>query len=115
MSSNNLKMEEEKVAKDKKKMKEEKPSSSKSLTTEEKIDRMSNLIKELASKMTKLEFENKPTARANQNEANRNQALFRRHFQPQQILQRPRRNADDQNVQPPLNNFAKEEQQEMKK
>ena len=54
-SSNKLKMEEEKAATDKKKMKEEKPSSSKSLSAEEKIYQMSNLIKELASKMSKLE------------------------------------------------------------
>ena len=85
MASNKLKMEEEK-AKDKNKMKEENPSSSKSLSAEEKIDQMSNLIKELASKMSKLEVENKPTARANQNEVNRNQAPFKRPFQPQQIL-----------------------------
>ena len=55
MASNKLKMEEEKASKGKKKMKEEKPSSSKSLSVEEKINQMSNLIKELASKMTKLE------------------------------------------------------------
>ena len=73
---------------------------------------MSNLIKELASKITKLELENKLAARGNQNEANRNQAPFRRPFQPQQILQCPRRNVDDQNVQPPLNNFTEEEPQE---
>lgn len=73
---------------------------------------MSNLIKELSSKMTKLELENKPAARVNQNEANRNQAPFRRPFQPQKILQHLRRNVDDQNVQPLFNNFAEEEQQE---
>ena len=71
---------------------------------------MSNLIKELAFKMKKLEFENKPATRANQNEDNRNQAPFRRPCQPQQILQRLRRNVDDQNVQPPLNNFVEEKQ-----
>ena len=111
MASNKLKMEEEKTIKDKKKMKEENPSSSKSLSAEEKIDQMSNLIKELASKMSKLEVENKLAARANQNESNRNQAPFRRPFQPQKILQRPRRNVDDKNVQPPLDNFVEEEQQ----
>ena len=34
-----------------------------------------------------------------------------RPFQPQQILQRPRRNVDYQNFQHPLNNFAEEQQQ----
>ena len=110
MDSNKLKMEEEKATKDKNKMNEENPSSSKSLSVEEKIDQMSNLIKELASNMSKLEVENKPAARVNQNEANRNQAPFRRPFQPQQILQCPRRNVDDQNFQPLLNNFVEEEQ-----
>ena len=38
MASNKLKMEEEKVAKDKNKMKEENPSSSKFLTVKDKID-----------------------------------------------------------------------------
>ena len=92
-------------------MNEQKPSSYKSLSAEENIDQMSNLIKELASGMTKLELENKPAARANQNEENINQASFRRPFQPQKILQCPRRNVDDQNVQPPLYNFAEEEKQ----
>ena len=73
---------------------------------------MSNLIKHLASKMSKLELENRAIARPTQNEGNRNQAPFRRPFQPQQIMQRPRRNPHDQNVQPPLNNFAGENQQE---
>ena len=72
---------------------------------------MFNLIKEIASKMSKLEVENKRAARDNQNEVNRNQAPFKRPFQPQKILQRPRRNFDDQNVQPPLNIFVEDEQQ----
>ena len=83
MASNKLKMEEEKAAKDKNKMKEENPSSSKSLLAEEKTDEMSNMIRELSSKMSKLEVENKPAIKANQNEANRNQAPFRRSFQAQ--------------------------------
>ena len=69
---------------------------------------MSNLIKYLASKKLKLELENRLAFIPIQNEGNRNQAPFRRAFQPQQILQRPRTNPDDQNVQPPLKNFAKE-------
>ena len=61
--------------------------------------------------MSKLEVENKPAARANQNEANKNHDPFRRRFQPQQILQYPRRNTNDKNVQPPLNNFVEEQQE----
>ena len=36
---------------------------------------------------------------------------FRRPFPPQQILQRDRRNLDDQRVPPPLNNYVDENQQ----
>lgn len=61
--------------------------------------------------MSKLELENQAAARPMQNEGNRNQGPFRRPFQPQQIMQRPKRNPDDQNVQPPLNNFADENHQ----
>ena len=94
-------------------MKEEKPSSSsKTFTTEESLDQMSNLIKYIASKMSKLELENRSVVRPIQNEGNRNQAPFRRPFQPQQILQRPRINLGDHNVQPPPNNFSEENQQE---
>ena len=38
---------------------------------------------------------------------------FRRPFPPQHILQRERRNLDDQRVQPPLNNFVNENQQDL--
>ena len=73
---------------------------------------MSNWIKDLASKLTKLELQNRLATRPIQNEGNRNQVPFRRPFQPQKHLQHPRRNLDDQNVQPPLNNIVEENQQE---
>ena len=96
MASNKLKIEEGKGTKDKNKMKEEKPSSShKNFTVDENLDQMTNLIKDLASKMTKLELENRPVVSPIQNEGNRNQAPFRRPIQPQQILQFPRRNPND--------------------
>ena len=99
LASNKLKVEEGRGGKDKKKMKEERQaSSSKVFSAEEKLDEMSNLIKHLASKMSKVELENRVVARPTQNEGNRNQAPFRRPFQPQQIMQRPKRNPDDQNV-----------------
>lgn len=82
MASNKLKIEG-KAAKYKKKMKEEKQSSSsKNFTTEENLDQMSNLIKDIASKMTKLELENRPTARPIQNEGNRIRLLLGDLFSP---------------------------------
>ena len=69
MASNKLKFEEGKGAKDKKKMKEEKPSSSsKIFKDEENLDQISSLIKYLASKMTKMELENRSAVRPIQNE-----------------------------------------------
>ena len=70
---------------------------------------MSNLIKHLTSKMSKLELENRVVVRPTHEGMNRNQVPFRRPFQPQQILQRDRRNLDDQKVQPPLDNFSSNE------
>ena len=59
LASNKLKIEEGKGLKDKKQMKEEKlPSSSKYFIAEENLDRISSLIKNRASKMSKLELEN---------------------------------------------------------
>ena len=73
LASNKLKAEEGRGGKDKRKMKEEKQaSSSKAFSAEEKLDEMSNLIKHLASKMSKLELENRAIARPTQNEGNRN-------------------------------------------
>lgn len=73
---------------------------------------MSNLIKHLASKMSKLELENHAATKPIHEGSNRNQSPFRRPFQPQNFLQHPRKNLDDQNVQYPLNNFTNENQQE---
>lgn len=57
LASNKLKAEEARGGKAKKKMKEEKQeSSSQTFTVEEKLDEMSNLIKHLTSKMSKLEI-----------------------------------------------------------
>lgn len=113
LASNKLKVEEGKEGKNKGKMKEEKqPSSSKAFTAEEKLDEMSNLINHLASKMSKLEVDSHSATKPIQDGGNRNQAPYRKPFQPQQIMQCPRRNLEDQNVQPPLNNFAGENKQE---
>ena len=91
---------------------ERQPSTSKAISTEEKLDEMFNLIKHLTSKMSKLEMENRDIVRPTHEGMNINQVPFKGPFQPQQILQRDRRNLDDQKVQPPLNNFAGEIQQD---
>lgn len=113
LAANKLKVEEGRGGKDKKKVKEERhPSTSKAISSEEKLDEMSNLIKHLTSKMYKLELENKVVVRPTHEGMNINQVPFRRPFQPQQILKKDRSNLDDQKVQPPLNNFAGENQQD---
>ena len=57
--ANKLKAEENKGGKEKKKQKDEKnPSTSKESPADQKLDEMSNLMKHLASKMSKLEVEN---------------------------------------------------------
>ena len=109
--ANKLKAEENKGVKEKKKQKDEKQAStSKDSSTEQKLDEMSNLMKHLASKMSKLEVENRPAARPPPDGPNRNHMPFRRPFPPQQILQRDRRNLDDQRVQRPMNYFVDENQ-----
>ena len=70
-------------------------------------------MEHLASKMSKLEVENRPIARPPPDGPNRNPMPFRRPFPPQQILQRDRRNLDDQRVQSPLNNYVDENQQSL--
>ena len=47
---------------------------------------MSNLMKHLASKMSKLEVENRPAARSPPDGPKKNPMPFRRPFQPQHIL-----------------------------
>ena len=113
LASNKLKAEEERGSKDKRKVKEERQAStSKAFAAEDKLDEMSNIIKHLASKMSKLELENRNTRKPIQEGGNKNPTPFRRPFQPSQILQHPRKNPEDQNVQHPLNNFVDENQHE---
>ena len=113
LASNQLKAEEERGSTDKREVKEERQAStSKAFATEDKLDEMSNIIKHLASKMSKLELENRITGKPIQEGVNRNSTPLRRPFQPTQILQCPRKNLEDQNVQHPLNNFVDENQHE---
>jgi N6-adenosine-specific RNA methylase IME4 len=87
LASNKLKAKEERGSKDKIKVKEKRQAStSKTLAAEDKLDEMSNIIKHLASKMSKLELENRNTRKPIQEGVNRNPTPFRRPFQPTQIL-----------------------------
>ena len=82
--ANKLKAEENKGVKGKKKQKEDKQASTlKHFSAEEKLDEMSNLMKHLASKMSKLEVENRPAARPPPDGLNINPMPFRRRFPPQ--------------------------------
>ena len=73
---------------------------------------MSKMIKGLTSKLAKLEMEGENVVRPVQEGGNRPPNQYRRPFQPQKILQRERRNNDDQRIQPPLqNNFADDMEQ----
>ena len=83
MAANKLKAEENKGEKEKKKQREDKQAStSKYFSAEEKLDEMSNLMKHLASKMSKLEVENRPAIRPPPDGLNRNPMPFRRSFPP---------------------------------
>ena len=112
LASNKLKAEEGRGSKEKRKVKEEKlASTSKALAAENKLDEMPNIIKHLVAKMSKLEIENKNNGKAIQESGNRNPTPFRKPFHSPQILQRPKKPTEDQNVHHPLNNYAKDDRQ----
>ena len=78
---------------------------------------MTKLIKKISSKLAKMEMEGKKVNKPTQEDGNRNPIQFRRPFNPPQILQRERRNNEDQKVQPLFQNnlFDGGEEQEMMK
>lgn len=63
---------------------------------------MTKLIKGLSPKLEKMEIDGKNVNGPIQEGGNRHPNKFRRPFNPQQILQRDRRNHDDQKFQPLL-------------
>lgn len=65
----------------------------------------------LTSKLAKLEMEGKNIACPTREGGNRNPNQYRRPFNPQQILQRDRRN-NDQRIYPPLQNYFSDELQQ---
>ena len=63
---------------------------------------MTKTLKDLTSKIDKLKWESKQPNRAFQGAVNRNPNQFRRPNDSPQIMQRERRNVDDQRVVPPF-------------
>jgi hypothetical protein len=66
-------------------------------------------LKDLNSKIEKLKWESKQSNRPFQGVGNRNQNQFRRTNDVPQVMQRERRNVDDQRVFPPFQNNQIEE------
>jgi hypothetical protein len=90
--------------KDKKKQREESPASSNPATSDPKLDEMTKTLKDLTSEIAKLKWESKQPNRAFQGVGNRNPNQFRRPNDAPQIMQRERRNVDDQRAVRPFQN-----------
>jgi hypothetical protein len=74
-----------------------------------KLEEMINTLKDLTSEIDKLKWESKYPNINFQGGGNRNQNHFRRPNDAPPIMQRERRNVDDQRVVPPFqNNHIKE-------
>jgi hypothetical protein len=95
--------------KDKKKQREDSPASSNSATSDPKLDEMTKTLKDLTSEIAKLKWESKQPNMAFQGAGNRNPNQFRRPNDAPQIMQRERRNVDDQRVVPPFQDNQIEE------
>jgi hypothetical protein len=90
--------------KEKKKQVEDSPTSSKLATSDPKIKDMNNTLKDLTFEIAKLKWESKHPNINFQGVGNRNQNQFRRPNDAPQVMQRERRNVDDQKVVPPFQN-----------
>ena len=90
--------------KDKKKLREDSPTSSNPSTYDPKLEYMTKTLKDLTSEIAKLKWESKQPNRTFQGADNRNQNQFRRPNDAPQVMQRERRNDDDQRVVPPFQN-----------
>jgi hypothetical protein len=95
---------------DRKKKKEDMPSSS-NTTSDSKIDEMDKMLKDLTSEMEILKMEQKQPSRPAQEGGYRNQNQFRKPNNAPQILPRERKNQEDQNVLPPFQNNAVDEEE----
>ena len=88
---------------------EDAPTSSNSSPYDPNLDEITKNLKDLTSEIAKLKWESKQTNKAFQGAGNRNQNQFRRPNDAPQIMQRERRNVDDQRVVPPFQNNQIEE------
>jgi hypothetical protein len=88
--------------KDKKKQREDSHTSSNPTTSDPKLDEMTKTLKDLTSEINKLKWESKQPNKDFQGDGNRNPNQFRRPNDAPQIMQRERRNVDDQRVVPPF-------------
>ena len=88
--------------KDKKKQREYSPASSNSTTYDPKLDEMTKILKDMTSEIAKIKWESKQPNKSFQGDGNRNPTQFRRPNDAPQIMQRERRNDDDQRVVPPF-------------
>jgi hypothetical protein len=95
--------------KEKKKQREDAPTSSNPATSDPKLEEMTKTLKDLTSEIAKLKWESKQPNRTFQGAGNRNQNQFRRPNDAPQVMQRERRNVDDQRVVPPFQNNQIEE------
>jgi hypothetical protein len=96
---------------DRKNQKEELPSSSNS-TSDIKMDEITKMLKTLNSEMARLKMEQKQPNRPAQEGGYRNPNQFRRPNNVPQILPRERKNQDDQEVLPPFQNNAVDEEED---
>jgi hypothetical protein len=94
---------------DKKKQREEFPSSSNPAESDPKLEEMTRTLKSLTSEIAKMKWETKQPNRPYQDVGNRNTNQFRRSNNAPQIMQRERRNVEDQRVVPPFQNNEIEE------
>jgi hypothetical protein len=95
--------------KEKKKQREDCPASSNLATYDPKLNEMTKTLKDLTYEIAKLKWESKQPNRAFQGAGNGNPNQFRRPNDVPQIMQRQRRNVDDQRVVPPFQNNQIEE------
>jgi hypothetical protein len=97
---------------DRKKQKEDVPSSSNTTTSDPKIDEMDKMLKTLTSELARLKLEAKQPNRPVQEGGNMNPNQFRRPHNAPHIMQRERRNHEDQRIFPPFQNNAVEDTEE---
>jgi hypothetical protein len=106
LASDTLKTQSDK---DKKKQRDDSLASYNSTTYDPKIDEMTKTLKDLTFEIAKMKWESKQQNKAFQGAGNRNPNQFRRPNDAHQIMQRERRNVDDQRVVPPFQNNHIEE------